>query len=107
MNVQGERRDDLEQALEDGGFVVPFCKLNRWYRQALHATKLPHLFVLGRPMIPRTGEYAEDQAKWERDMARLREIDAEYQSRLRTEQDAEQARCGPDAKLAMVIYSTG
>lgn len=27
MNVQGERRDELEQALEDGGFVVPFAAL--------------------------------------------------------------------------------
>ena len=32
MNVQGERRDVLEQALTDGGFHVPLLKLNQWYR---------------------------------------------------------------------------
>ena len=107
MNVQGDRWDEPEQALEDGGFVVPFAALNRWYRRALRETGIPHLFVLGRPMIPRRGEYADDQARWDRDMARLREIDAEHQSRLQAGQEAEQARTGPEAKAATVIYSTG
>jgi hypothetical protein len=107
MNVQGERRDELEQALEDGGFVVPFAGLNRWYRRALRETGIPHLFILGQPMIPRTGAYAEDQARWQRDMARLQEITAEYQSRLQTEGEAEEARMGAEAKVATVIYSTG
>jgi hypothetical protein len=107
MNVQGERRDQLEQALEDGGFVVPLLALNRWYRRTLHDTGIPHMFVLGQPMIPRTGEYAAGGANSERDMARLREISSEYRSRLQAEQEAEQARIGPDAKVAHVIYSTG
>jgi hypothetical protein len=107
MNVQGQRRDELEQALEDGGFVVPFAAVSRWYRGALRETGIPHLFILGRPMIPRTGEYADDQARWDRDMARLREIDGEYQSRLQAAEEAERARLGPEAKVATVIYSTG
>ncbi len=107
MNVQGERRDDLEQALEDAGFVVPFAGLNRWYRRALRETAVPHLFILGRPLIPRTGGYADDQAKWERDTARLREVAAEYESRLQAGREAEEARAGGEAKVATVIYSTG
>jgi hypothetical protein len=107
MNVQGERRDELEQALEDGGFVVPFAGLNRWYRRALRETGIPHLFILGQPMIPRTGAYADDHARWQRDMARLREIAAEYQSRLQAEGEAEETRMGAEAKVATVIYSTG
>jgi hypothetical protein len=107
MNVQGVRRDQLEQALEDGGFVVPLLKLNRWYRKALRDTGIPHVFILGRPMVPRMGEYADGGPRWEQDMARLREISSEYQSRLQTEQESEQARIGPDAKVARVIYSTG
>ena len=107
MNVQGERRDQLEQALEDGGFVVPLLPLNRWYRRALHETGIPHMFVLGQPMIPRTGEYADSGPKRDRDMARLREITAEYRGRLQAEQEAEQQRIGPDAKVAQIIYSTG
>ena len=68
---------------------------------------IPHVFVLGQPMIPRTGEYASDEPKWDRDMARLREISAEYRSRLQAEEEAEQQRIDPDAKVAHVIYSTG
>lgn len=107
MNVQGERRDQLEQALEDGGFVVPFSSVNRWYRQALQQTGIPHMFVLGTPMIPRTGEYAEGGSKWDADMARLREIVAEYRSRVEAEQETERARIGSESKVAQVIYSTG
>lgn len=107
MNVQGERRDQLEQALEHGGFVVPLIALNRWYRKALRETDIPHTFVLGQPIIPRTGAYADGGPKWERDMGRLREISAEYRSRLQAEQEVESSRIGPDAKVAHVIYSTG
>jgi hypothetical protein len=107
INVQGERRDQLEQVLEDGGFVVPLLALNRWYRRALHETGIPHMFVLGQPMIPRTGEYADGGPKWDADMARLRQISAEYKNRLQAEQAVEQSRMGADAKVAQVIYSTG
>jgi Methyltransferase domain len=107
MNVQGERRNQLEQALEDGGFVVPYLALNKSYRKALQDTGIPHGFIMGQPMIVRTGEYAGGGPKWDRDMARLREISAEYQRRLEAEQWAEQRRIGPDSKVAHVIYSTG
>lgn len=107
MNVQGESRDRLEQALEDGGFKVPLISVNRWYRRTLQETQIPHMFVLGQPMIPRTGEYANGGPKWDGDMARLRKISAEYKSRLQTEQKVEETRIGPDAKVAQVIYSTG
>jgi hypothetical protein len=107
MNVQGELRDELEQALEEGGFVVPFAELNRGYRQALRETSIPHVFILGRPMIPRTDTYADDQARWEQDTARLREIAATFESRFQAERAAEEARAGGEAKVARVIYSTG
>ena len=107
MNVQGELRDHLEQSLEDAGFVVPLLELNCWYRQSLRETGIPHLFMLDLPMIPRAGEYADGGPKWYADMARLREITAEYRARLEAEQEAEQARIGPNGKIAVVIYSTG
>jgi 2-polyprenyl-3-methyl-5-hydroxy-6-metoxy-1,4-benzoquinol methylase len=107
MNVQGERRDQLEKALEDGGFIVPLTKLNRWYREELQRTGIPYAFLLGQPMIPRTGEYANGGPKWDQDMARLREISADYRARLETEQESERLRIGSDAKVAHVIYSTG
>ena len=107
MNVQGESRDQLEQALEYGGFVVPLMALNRWYRNALNETGIPYVFILGQPMIPRSGEYAAGGPKWEGDMARLRKISEEYKTRLQAEKEAEESRVGPDAKVAQVIYSTG
>ncbi len=107
MNVQGERRDHLEESLEAGGFVVPLLAVNRWYRQTLRETGIPHVFILGTPMIPRTGAYAKGGPRWDADMARLREIVQEYRSLLGAEQEAERKRIGPGSKVAHVIYSTG
>lgn len=107
INVQGERRDQLEQALEDGGFVMPLLALNRWYRRSLRETGITHIFILGQPMIPRTGEYADGGPKWDADMARLREITAEYRARLVSDQEPERSRISGDDKVAQVIYSTG
>jgi hypothetical protein len=107
MNVQGERRDRLEQALEDAGFVVPWFGVSQWFRRTLRETGLPHVFILGQPMIPRTGEYAAGGPKWDSDMARLKAISTEYRTRMSAEQAAEQKRINPSAKVARVIYSTG
>lgn len=107
QNVQGDRRDQLEQALEDGGFVVPLLALNRWYRRALQETGIPHVFILGQPMIPCTGGYAMGGRKRAADTERLREISAEFERRLASEHEAEQLRLTADARVAEVIYSTG
>jgi hypothetical protein len=103
INVQGESRDQLEKALEDGGFWVPFRLLDSWYRRELRETGIPHVFILGQPMIPQTGVYAGGGAKWETDCERLRAISAEHRSRS----EAEQSSWSPDAKVAQLIYSTG
>jgi hypothetical protein len=102
MNVQGERRDNLEQALAAGGFEVPHLELNRWYRRQLRETGIPHVFILGQPVIPCTGEYTYEDAKRERDTALLREITDEYRRRA-----AEAPPIAPEARVALVIYSTG
>ena len=52
MNVQGEPGTSWSRRMEAGGFVVPLLALNRWYRWALHETGIPHMFILGKPMIP-------------------------------------------------------
>lgn len=106
MNVQGDRRDVLETALETGGFVVPFAEVHRWHRAALRDTGLPFVFILGRPMIPFTGEYADEKKRAE-GMARLAAIDAEFQRRADAAKAAEQARITPATKIATVIYNTG
>jgi hypothetical protein len=107
INVQGEERNQLEQALGDGGFVVPHLRLNHWYRQALRDTGVPHAFFMGQPWIPRFGEYADDGPKWQRDMDRLREISTEYDNRVKAELADAESRPSLDAKVSQVIYSTG
>jgi hypothetical protein len=105
MNVQGERRDVLEQALADAGFHVPLHKSNTWLRRSLRETAIPHVFILGKPMIPRHGEYAFDEEKVKRDQARLMAIFAEYQQRAQAEHQG--TKVSPEAKTAVVIYNTG
>jgi hypothetical protein len=75
--------------------------------ETLRQTGIPHVFVLGTPMIPRTDEYADGGPKWEADMERLRAIVTEYRSRLEAGQNAEETRIGSESKVAQVIYSTG
>ena len=106
MNVQGERRDELEGCLVAAGFHVPLFEANRRLRRALAATGIPHVFILGRPMIPAVGPYT-DMAKRQADTAVLRDIFTEHQERWPAEYQAERERAGADAKVASVIYSTG
>ena len=107
INVQGERRDELEACLVAAGFHVSLYEANRRLRRALEATGVPHVFVLGRPMVPRTRPYEADEDKWRAGMSILRGIYAAYEERLEAEYQAEQRRVGPDTKVATVIYSTG
>lgn len=107
MNVQGTRRDLLEQTLEAGGFVVPFRSVNQWYREQLRDTGIPHAFVLGRPIIPSNAEGLSDQAARDAAKARLRAITEEYHRRLEACEESERQRGSGEAKIASVIYSTG
>jgi len=109
LNVQGERRDMLEESLVNAGFFIPFYDLNRQYRQTLRETHIPHIFILGQPMIPRTGVYEQDDAKWRRDMQTLRAFAADYRQLQQNELAKEQKRLNEsrEVRLATVIYSTG
>lgn len=111
MNVQGELREQLENTLVDAGFYVPLVNLNRWYRTALADTGIPHVFVLGTPMIPQRDDmpYPHEwgSPEFERDVAILRDITMEYQSRMEAEYDQERAAITPQTKHAQIIYSTG
>lgn len=107
MNVQGERRDVLEQALADGGFHVPLLALEQWYRRTLRETGIPFVFILGRPRIPHYHIEGYDQSRRAEDEVRLQAIHQEYESRIRAESEAEQSRVGLRTKTAVVIYNTG
>lgn len=109
MNVQGERRDQLEDCLVDAGFYVPLHRLNKWYRAALNDTGIPYAFVLGSPIIPQTGQYPHKLGTPEhyRDREKLRAIAAEYHTRIDTAYQEEQESVNEETKRAQVIYSTG
>ena len=57
MNVQGDRRNLIEESLLATGFYIPFQKSERWYRQQLDATGIVYGMVLGRPRIPAHNQY--------------------------------------------------
>jgi hypothetical protein len=111
MNVQGDRRDLLEDKLADAGFYVPLHSHNKWYRKALADTGIPHMFVLGAPMIPQRDDYpyphARDSAEYKRDIGILRDLTTQYRSNMQAEFDKEQETISEDAKQAQIIYSTG
>jgi len=111
MNVQGDRRDLLEDTLVDAGFYVPLHAHNKWYRKALADTGIPHMFVLGTPMIPQRDDYpyphACGSAEYNRDVGILRDLTAQYRENMQTEYDKEQELISDDAKQAQIIYSTG
>lgn len=109
MNVQGERRDQLEDALANAGFCVPLRVLNKCYRQALADTGIPHLLVLDAPMIPKRDDYPyphkRGSPKYNRDIKILRDITADYRSRMQPEYENEQQNVDETRKHALVIYS--
>jgi hypothetical protein len=67
----------VEQCLAEAGFHVPNLKLSRRARGQLAATGIPHVVLLGRPIIPRLGIYLDDDLR-RRDTLVLREIVSRY-----------------------------
>jgi Methyltransferase domain len=110
LNVQGEQRNNIENALVEAGFFVPGLQADQWYRQQLDATGILYMMVLGNPMIPHWGQYenkgGKDQEQKDREI--LRTFSAEYAERrkLNAAQDRANYKEGID-KIANVIYSTG
>jgi len=101
MNVQGELRDQLEDALAEVGYEIPFRETQRWYRSALRATGIEFVMILGRPLARSLGKSKKEQE-------RLDALSSEYRTRAEKEADATRAKlAAPDVKIAHVVYSTG
>jgi hypothetical protein len=109
MNVQGERHEMLEKSLIDAGFFLPFYESGVWYRARLNETGIPYVFIVGQPMIPRTGDYADDETKWQNDTQILRAIAAECREKQQTGAGKMQRHLAehPETRSALIIYSTG
>ena len=109
LNVQGKRRDLIEDTLVDAGFYIPLYQLNKWYRKALTDTGIPYVFVLGKPIIPQNKiyPYKYDSPEYNRDKNILRNITADYLSKVDIEYKKEEKYLKEERKKAQTIYSTG
>ena len=110
MNVQGNRRNLIEDSLLAGGFYIPFQKSERWYREQLEATGIVYAMVLGRPLIPARNQYPPEDFRElaERDQQILDSFRAEYERRQEDESDEVNAMSDdPRAIVAHVVYATG
>lgn len=110
MNVQGLKRTQIENAFLSAGYFIPNVKAEQWYRKKLDDTGILYVMVLGNPMVPQWGQYADKGGKEqeEKDREILKSYRAEYNERLKLnyEDDKENFRPEKD-KLAYIIYNTG
>jgi hypothetical protein len=110
MNVQGPRRNLIEDGLMAAGFYIPFQKSERWYRLQLVSTGIVYWMVLERPHIPNANQYPQAQftefAK--RDQQILDSFRGEYERRLKDEEaEAKAMVSDPATIVAHVVYATG
>ncbi len=106
MNVQGERRDNLERVLANAGFFIPHAALNRWYRSELRSTGIPHSLRGNRPM-PDPEEYEYQSPRYLAALAQLTGIETQFKSQLEAAAKLDAERIGPETKVARINYSTG
>lgn len=110
LNVQGDRRNLIEESLMAAGFYIPFQKSERWYREQLDATGIVYGMVLGRPHIPAQDQYPPQHFSEfaERDQKILDSLRVEYERRCQGEAADVNARTNDLATIvAHVVYATG
>jgi hypothetical protein len=110
MNVQGDDRSVLEDALAGAGFYLPYSQSERWYRDQLESTGILYAMVLGHPRIPSWNQYpaARFNVFKKRDSEILESFRAEYEARREAEAaGVEAALADPAVIAAHVVYSTG
>lgn len=110
QNVQGEHRNQIENALHEAGFLIPNREAEQWYRNKLEATGIVYAMVLGRPIIPQWGQYKEKggEAQRAKDQVLLRSFGDEYRERMKQNYEEDKKRYRPEIdKIAQVIYNTG
>jgi SAM-dependent methyltransferase len=110
LNVQGQDRSEMENALLQAGFFIPGLEAEQWYRQQLDTTGIVYAMVMGNPVIPQWGQYVDKSGKEQEnvDRATLNSFGEAYIQRRKANaaQDNQTFREGID-KLAYLIYNTG
>ncbi len=111
QNVQGERRDRLEDALLDAGFTLPGIESERWFRHTVAEADIPHNFVLGRPWVLRQdARYhgTKGAARLKADEELLHTFVEEFKRRVEAHAtEVERLWNNPDIRIAQVVYNTG
>lgn len=96
-------KEQIEQALLRGGFVLPDRDLQRWYHQALQAAGIPHRVVSDWVSVVPIDQWPADLPDREQTLARLDQIHEEHEARAKAMYHTPR----PDAKQAFVMYSSG
>ncbi|MBZ0309518.1 MAG: hypothetical protein K8I82_25875, partial [Anaerolineae bacterium] len=112
MNVQGELQNTIETVLAEAGFLVPFYEPTLWYRKQLVETGIPHVFILGQPIVQRGDERYRTESgekQIEQDQQVLRSFGEAYKQRLEKERETIQRLLDTanHVKIAQVVYNTG
>ncbi len=100
----------IESSLLAARFYIPYQKSERWYREQLDGTGITYAMVLGRPHIPRHGQYPAEEVERcvRRDQRILDDFRAEYERRHREEDKEVDFMTNNEATIvAHVVYSTG
>lgn len=110
INVQGSRRNDIEDSLMEAGFFIPFNDSERWYRAQLENTGIAYGMIMGRPRVQfnKQNPVKSSMAQWDRDQQILDSFAAEYEARLAEEQPTvNEILNWPETISAIVVYPTG
>ncbi|MEP0265484.1 class I SAM-dependent methyltransferase [Dokdonia sp.] len=110
MNVQGEKRTEIENAYVRSGYFIANLEAEQWYRKKLEDTGILYVMILGNPMVPQWDQYQNKGGKEqeEKDKEILRSFRTEYQERLQVNYEKDKETYRPEIdKLAYIIYNTG
>lgn len=108
INTRVPVMNEIEDALLQAGFHVPYSDIDRWYRQSLDSTNERYVMILGGPRR----KHDTPERFWRfRDALGQSKLDyfrAEYEERRALARaDEDRALLDPNLRIAFVVYSTG
>jgi hypothetical protein len=105
-NVPRSRRESLERPLAEAGFYMPYYEPEAWFREALRESQIPHRFISGKATARIDAEpLRSDHDARAKAQERLQQIEAEYNARMRAEDQGLARRLeDPTTRAAFVVY---
>jgi hypothetical protein len=107
-NVSRSKREPLEVPLSDAGFYMPYFESESWFRERLRESLLPHRFISNKVALRIDEEpFRSDKTKREEAQRQLEMIEAEYNTKMRQEDQVINARLeDPTSKTAILVYGS-